>query len=69
MDMTRSMLKEKNLPNEYWGEAFNFAAYILNRFPTKIVMNRDAKESWSGTKKFFTYMRVFGCVEYAHVSN
>eukprot|EP00253_Pinus_taeda_P009530 PITA_09530 len=35
MDMARSMLKAKHLPNDYWAEAVNCAAYILNRCPTK----------------------------------
>ena len=30
-------------------------------------MNRVPEETWSGTKQFFTHMRVFGCVAYAHV--
>ena len=30
-------------------------------------MNRVPEEAWSGRKKFFTHMRVFGCVSYAHV--
>ena len=67
MDMVRSMLKAKNFPNEYWVEAVNFEAYILNRFPTKVFMNNVPKESWSGTKQVVTHMRVFGCVAYAHV--
>ena len=50
MEMVRSMLKEKHFPNEYWAEATNCAVYILNRCPTKAVMNRVPKEAWSGTK-------------------
>ena len=69
MDMVRSMLKAQHFPNEYWVEAVNCAAYILNRCPTKFVMNRVPEEKWSGKKKFFTHMRVFGCVAYAHVSD
>eukprot|EP00253_Pinus_taeda_P025630 PITA_25630 len=35
MDMARSMLKAKHLPNDYWADAVNCATYILNRCPTK----------------------------------
>jgi len=35
LDMTRSMLKMKKMPNTFWGEAVRTAAYILNRCPTK----------------------------------
>eukprot|EP00253_Pinus_taeda_P033983 PITA_33983 len=67
MDMARSMLKAKHLPNDYWVEGVNCAAYILNRCPTKAVMNRVLEEAWSGRKQGVTHMRVFGCVAYAHI--
>jgi len=35
LDMTRSMLKLKNMPNTLLGEAVKTVAYILNRCPTK----------------------------------
>eukprot|EP00253_Pinus_taeda_P025810 PITA_25810 len=67
MDMARSMLKAKHLPNDYWAEAVHCAAYILNRCPIKVVMNRVLEEAWSGTKQGVTHMKVFGCVAYAHI--
>ena len=35
MDMIRSMMKRKNLPKAFWGEATNAAVYLLNKAPTK----------------------------------
>ena len=67
MDMVRSMPKAKHFPNEYWVEVVHCAAYILNRCPTKAVMNRFPKEAWSGIKQSVTHMRVFGCVAYVHI--
>eukprot|EP00253_Pinus_taeda_P036044 PITA_36044 len=67
MDMARSMLKAKHLPNDYWAEAVNCAAYILNRCPIKAVMNKVPEEAWSGRKQGVTHMKVFGCVAYAHI--
>ena len=67
LDMVRSMLKPKHLLHEYWAEAVTCAVYILNRCPTKAVMNRVPEEAWSGQKQTVTHMRVFGCVAYAHV--
>eukprot|EP00253_Pinus_taeda_P025062 PITA_25062 len=66
LDMVRSMLKAKHLPHEYWAEAVTCVFYILNRCPTKVVLNRILEEAWSGQKKTLTHMRVFGCVAYAH---
>ena len=67
MEMVRSMLKAKHLPNEYWEEEENCAVYILNRFPTKAVMNKVPEEVWSGRKQGVTHIRVFGCAAYAHI--
>ena len=70
MDMVRSMLKEKHFPNEYWVEAVHYAEYVLNIFPTKSIMSyRVPEEAWSGIKQFFTHLRLFGCVAYAHIPN
>eukprot|EP00253_Pinus_taeda_P028517 PITA_28517 len=67
MDMARSMLKAKHLPNDYWAEAIHCAVYILNRCPTKGVMNKVLEEAWSGRKQGVTHMNFFGCVAYAHI--
>jgi len=67
MDMARSMLKAKHLPNDYWAEAVHCAVYILNRCPTKAVMNKVPEEAWSGRKQGVTHMKIFGCVAYAHI--
>lgn len=34
LDMTKSMLKEKNLPKKLWGETIATSTYVLNRCPT-----------------------------------
>ena len=67
MDIVRSMLKEKHFPNDYWAEAVHCASYVLNRCPTKAVMNKVPEEAWSGIKQGVTHMKVFGCVAYAHI--
>ena len=67
MNMVRSMLKAKHLQNEYWAEVVHCVAYILNKCPTKAVMNRVPEEPWSGIKQHVTHMRVFGHAAYAHI--
>ena len=67
MDIVRSMLKEKHFPNDYWAEAVHCASYVLNRSPTKAVMNKVMEEAWSGIKQGVTHMKVFGYVAYAHI--
>ncbi|KAH9309499.1 hypothetical protein KI387_037410, partial [Taxus chinensis] len=67
MEMTRSMLKGKNLSNKYWAEAVACAVYILNRSPTKIVMNMIPQQAWSGKHHSVSHFRIFGCIANAHV--
>jgi hypothetical protein len=67
MDMARSMLKEKHLSNEYWGDAVLFPVFILNRGLTKTVRDRVPRESWDGKPCNVSHLRIFGCVAFAHV--
>ncbi|KAA0032243.1 integrase [Cucumis melo var. makuwa] len=41
MEMARSMLKAKNLPNEFWGDVVACTVYILNRAPTKSIPDEN----------------------------
>eukprot|EP01018_Ginkgo_biloba_P039433 Gb_15074 [translate_table: standard] len=45
MEIARSMLKSKNLPNDYCAEAVVTTVYILNHSPTKSMKNITPKES------------------------
>ncbi|KAM1597308.1 hypothetical protein ACFX1Z_032224 [Malus domestica] len=47
LDLTRSMLKEKNLLKELWAEAVACSIYLLNRCPTKSVKKMTPQEAWS----------------------
>ncbi|KAH9310278.1 hypothetical protein KI387_044223 [Taxus chinensis] len=69
MEMARSMLKAKHLPNEYWAETVACVVYILNRCPTKIVKDKVPQKAWSGKKRSVSHLRIFGCVAYAHIPN
>ena len=69
MAMGRSMLKERNVPSELWGEAIRHAVYVLNRLPTRSLSEMTPHEAWFGKKPYVDYLRVFGCVAYMKVPN
>ena len=69
MEMERSMMKAKHLPNEYWTEVVACAVYILNRSPTKSVKDKVPQEAWNDKKNNVSHLIVFGCIAYAHVPN
>ncbi|CAL9204477.1 unnamed protein product [Musa hybrid cultivar] len=57
--MTRSLLKGKHLPNQFWAEAVATAVYLLNISPTKAVMNQTPFEAWYGMKPSVRHLRIF----------
>ena len=67
VEMDRSMMKEKGLPIEYWGEAVATIVYLINRCPTKSVCDKIPLEAWARHRWTIEHLRVFGCVAYAHV--
>jgi len=69
MNMFRSMLPEKQVPKNFWPEAVNWTAHVLNRSPTLAVKDMTPEEAWSGVKPNVDYFRVFGCIGHVHVSD
>ena len=67
MNMARSMMKEKHISNEYWGDVVTCSVYILNISPTKSVKDRVPEKAWSGKCSSISHLIIFGCVAYAHV--
>ncbi|MCO5597177.1 hypothetical protein L7F22_051253 [Adiantum nelumboides] len=67
MEMARCMLKAKNLPHKLWMEAVACAAHVLNRCPTRALKTITPYESWYDRKPSISYLRVFGCLAYAHI--
>lgn len=67
VEMARSMLKARGVPNRFWCEAVATAVYILNVSPTKAVMNMTPLEAWRGKKPYVSHLRIFGCIAYALV--
>jgi hypothetical protein len=47
VEMARCLLKSKNMPREFWGEAISTAVYILDRAPTKSLQGKTPYEALS----------------------
>ncbi|MCO5570287.1 hypothetical protein L7F22_024005 [Adiantum nelumboides] len=67
MEMARCMLKAKSLPHKLWMEAVACAAHVLNRCPTRALKTITPYESWYEGKPSVSYLRIFGCLAYAHI--
>ena len=66
LNMTRSMIKLKKMPNTFWREILRTAAYILNRCPTK-KLDQILEEIWTGCKQSAKHLRVFFSLCYMHI--
>ena len=67
MNMAQSMIKEKHISNEYWGDTVTCSVYILNIIPTKSVKDRVPQQAWSCNCSNISHLRIFGYVAYVHV--
>lgn len=68
VEMARSLLQAKNLPNSLWGEAVATSIYLLNISPTRAVWNKTPFEVWSGKKPSVSHLKIFGCIAYTLIS-
>lgn len=67
--MARSLVKAKELPNQYRAEAIATSVYLLNISPTKAILNQTPYEAWRGKKPSVGHLRIFGCITYAFVNS
>ena len=67
LNMTRSMLKAKDMPKRFWVEAASTAVYILNRCPTNKIVEKTPHEAWTGSKPNVSHLRAFGLMCFRHV--
>jgi hypothetical protein len=68
MAVARYMMKAKELPGMFWGEAVNCAVYVLNRSLCKGSDGRTPYELWTGTTPAVSHLRTFGCIAHVKVS-
>ena len=67
MEMARSMLNGKGLPNSFWAEVVNTVVYILNRSATKVVEGKTPHEAYNGKKPSISHLKVFGSECFMHI--
>jgi hypothetical protein len=67
LDMARSMLADAGLPQKYWADAVQTAAYIRNFIPPSNDPVTIPAERWLQKRQDVSHLRAFGCTCYAHV--
>ena len=52
-----------------WTEAVSTAAYIVNRSLHSSIDFKIPEEVWSGTIVDYSFLKVYGCIAYAHIND
>ncbi|KAK2366240.1 putative mitochondrial protein [Trifolium repens] len=68
-ERARSMRVQSGLSKQFWAEAVNTTAYLINRGPSVPLEHRLPEEVWSGKDVKLSHLRVFGCAAYVHISD
>nr|CCA26157.1 putative polyprotein [Albugo laibachii Nc14] len=67
MERARALMEHKNLEKEWWAEAINTAAYIVNRITDSLRPYTTPMEICFKAKPDLSHVRVFGSTGFAHI--
>uniref|UniRef100_A0A2N9GD91 Uncharacterized protein n=1 Tax=Fagus sylvatica TaxID=28930 RepID=A0A2N9GD91_FAGSY len=67
-ETARCLRLNAELPKIFWAEAVDVACYIINRSPRVALDGKVAEEVWTGQEVDYSFMRIFGCPAYVHIS-
>jgi hypothetical protein len=66
-EKTRALLRQANLPPQYWAEAVSTAIFLENITPTRTINWQTPYELWFGSKFNTKRLRPFGCLAYFNI--
>jgi transposase InsO family protein len=66
-ERARSMRLHSGLPKEFWADAVNITAYLINRGPSVPLKFKIPEEVWTEKEVKLTHLRTFGCTAYVHI--
>ena len=66
LEMTRTLLFQNNVPNNFWSEAVLTATYLINRLPSAILDFKSPIEILYNKKPNINHLKVFGCTCFVH---
>ena len=62
-----SMMKGKNLSNDFWVEAISTIVYLKNRSPTRCLDHKTPFKALYDSKPTVNKLMIFGCKYFAHI--
>jgi hypothetical protein len=67
-ETARCLRLNAELPKIFWAEVVDMACYIINRSPRVALDGKVDEEVWTGQEVDYSFMRIFGCPAYVHIS-
>ncbi|UYV80136.1 K02A2.6-like [Cordylochernes scorpioides] len=67
LDMARASMHNADLPQKFWAESVNCAAYIKNRSLCSALDNKVPEEIRLSRKVSVRHFKIFGALAYAHI--
>ena len=71
LEVVRASLFGMNMPRFYWGEVVKFAAYLINRTPSRVIDFQTPQQKLQSLLSIPHLLnlepRVFGCTVYVHI--
>ncbi|UYV68112.1 hypothetical protein LAZ67_5003088 [Cordylochernes scorpioides] len=67
LDMARACLHSANLPQRFWAEAVNPAAYIKNKCYNTALKDKVPDGLWLERNPSVRHLKTFGCLAYSHI--
>lgn len=67
MDKARSMLSDASLSQDYQAKAIDTTCYLINRWLTSTLVEKNPYEAWASKNPSLVYLKVFGCDSFVHI--
>lgn len=67
LKIARALVFEKDMPCKFWVEAMFSAVYIMNWSSTAAIRDVIVEEKFTGKRRDFAPLKVFGCIAYVHI--
>jgi transposase InsO family protein len=67
LEKARCLLRARNVPLAFWGEAIKMANFLRNHLATKICEDKTPIEIWTGRKPSIAFIKTFGCKAFVHI--
>ncbi|KAG9453509.1 hypothetical protein H6P81_006413 [Aristolochia fimbriata] len=67
LERAKSMRIHLGSPLHLWGATVDTTVYLINRSPSSALDGRIPEEVWAGKNVDYSFLKIFGCIAYAHI--